>query len=152
MVKKKKGDVGAEGLLINSEEDWINLKNKKGLVIVDVYAKWAGPCDVMKPIINKIKNALVQSGEDIVEFTSACSDTIPSLGGFKNICMPIFLIVASGDIVAFIHGADGKKMKDIIKDQVKKELQNQKDGNSNRNTLAIEDTIPTITQTNDETD
>ena len=30
MVKKKKGDVGAEGLLINSEEDWINLKNKKG--------------------------------------------------------------------------------------------------------------------------
>ena len=84
--------------------------------------------------------------------------------------MPIFLIVASGDIVAFIHGADGKKMKDvikvtsylnisfipffiqIIKDQVKKELQNQKDGNSNRNTLAIEDTIPTIKQTNDDTD
>ena len=28
--------------------------------------------------------------------------------------MPIFLIVASGDIVAFIHGADGKKMKDVI--------------------------------------
>ena len=30
MVKKKKGDVGTPELMINSEDDWINLKNKSG--------------------------------------------------------------------------------------------------------------------------
>ena len=34
MVKKKKGEVGAPELLINSEEDWINLKNKKGKQLI----------------------------------------------------------------------------------------------------------------------
>ena len=29
-----------------------------GLIIVDVYTQWAGPCDVMKPIINKVKSSV----------------------------------------------------------------------------------------------
>ena len=56
---------------------------------------------------------LVQSGEDIVKYTTACSDNIPCLEMFKATCMPIFLIIALGNIVDFIHGADGKKMKEV---------------------------------------
>ena len=29
-----------------------------GLIIVDVFTQWAGPCDVMKPIINKVKSSV----------------------------------------------------------------------------------------------
>ena len=32
-----------------------------GLIIVDVYTRWAGPCDVMKPIINKVKTSVTAS-------------------------------------------------------------------------------------------
>ena len=36
-------------------EEWEQLKTQPGLIVVDVYAKWAGPCDIMKPVIIKIK-------------------------------------------------------------------------------------------------
>ena len=36
-------------------EEWEKLKEHPGLIVVDVYTEWAGPCDVMKPIIYKIK-------------------------------------------------------------------------------------------------
>lgn len=58
MGKKKKKDPSSDELLINTEQDWENLKNQPGLVILDVYTKWAGPCTVMKPVVNKIKNAV----------------------------------------------------------------------------------------------
>ena len=42
---------------LNSEtnEEWEHLKAQSGLIVVDVYTKWAGPCDIMKPVIIKIK-------------------------------------------------------------------------------------------------
>ena len=38
-----------------TESEWEKLKEHPGLIFVDVYTEWAGPCDVMKPIIYKIK-------------------------------------------------------------------------------------------------
>ena len=38
----------------NNEEEWDKLKAHEGLIIVDIYSKWAGPCSVMKSIIFKI--------------------------------------------------------------------------------------------------
>ena len=40
---------------IMTDEDWRNLKSEPGLVLLDVYAKWAGPCEIMKPMIMKTK-------------------------------------------------------------------------------------------------
>ena len=39
----------------NNEEEWDKLKAHEGLIVVDIYSKWAGPCTVMKAIIFKIK-------------------------------------------------------------------------------------------------
>lgn len=39
----------------NNEEEWDKLKAAEGLIVVDIYSKWAGPCTVMKAIIFKIK-------------------------------------------------------------------------------------------------
>ena len=39
----------------NNEEEWDALKAHEGLIVVDIYSKWAGPCTVMKAIIFKIK-------------------------------------------------------------------------------------------------
>ena len=58
MGKKKKKDLASDELVINTEQDWENLKNQPGIVVLDVYTKWAGPCHVMKPVFNKIKNAV----------------------------------------------------------------------------------------------
>ena len=58
---------------------------------------------------------MIQAGSpDILTYTTVCSDYIPSLAPFKSNCMPVFLLVSAGNIVAFVHGADGKKMKEVI--------------------------------------
>lgn len=132
MGKKKKKDSSSDELVINTEQDWENLKNQPGIIVLDVYTKWAGPCNVMKPVFNKIKNAvsknnnqktffsflfmqMIQAGDpDILTYTAVCSDSIPTLEPFKSNCMPVFLLVAAGNIVAFVHGADGKKMKEVM--------------------------------------
>ena len=69
-IKKKDN---SDDLVINDMEDWKNLRNVpgldlfslliyswsfSGLIVVDVYTRWAGPCDVMKPIINKVKTTV----------------------------------------------------------------------------------------------
>ena len=36
--------------------------------------------------------------EDLVQYGTGCSDTIPELKPFKNICMPTFLFYASGSV------------------------------------------------------
>ena len=57
---------------------------------------------------------MIQAGSpDILTYTTVCSDFIPSLEPFKSNCMPVFLLVSAGDIVAYVHGADGKKMKEV---------------------------------------
>ena len=52
-----KGKRRAEPTDLNSEtaEEWEHLKSQPGLIIVDVFTKWAGPCHIMKPVISKIK-------------------------------------------------------------------------------------------------
>ena len=55
----------------------------------------------------------MSSGRDIVVYTSACSDSVPLLEIFRSNCMPIFLFLAEGELVAFVHGADGRKMREV---------------------------------------
>jgi thiol-disulfide isomerase/thioredoxin len=55
----------AEVTDLNSEtaDQWEHLKLQSGLIVVDVYTKWAGPCDIMKPVIIKIKLKVRICGE-----------------------------------------------------------------------------------------
>jgi hypothetical protein len=54
-------------------------------------------------------------GKDIVQYATACSDTIPDLHVFRVSCMPIFLFMAAAVPVSFVHGANGEWMKDVKK-------------------------------------
>ena len=87
--------------------------------------------------------------------TKACSDAIPSLEMFKGFCVPIFLVIAAGTLVDFVHGANGKIMKEestlfkvsistileqVIKTQVQKELSLKE--SSVRTAISLEEALP----------
>ena len=106
---------------------------------------------------------MVQSGEDILVITKACSDSIPALEDFKSFCVPIFLVIAAGNLVDFVHGANGKIMKEeselfgvslsstfqqVIKTQVQKEL-SLKDS-SQRASISLEEALPATDYNEDE--
>ena len=103
-----------------TEEDWETLCGQEGLMVVDVFARWAGPCIVMKPVVHKIKAKVSlnlkkihspvklsiiknmfqlqvsDEHDDIIQYCTACSDNIPQLQCFKNICTPVFIFMAEG--------------------------------------------------------
>lgn len=40
---------------IHSDEEWSAFLEKPGLKVLDVYAKWAGPCEAMQSIFKRMK-------------------------------------------------------------------------------------------------
>ena len=80
-------------------------------------------------------------GEDIILYKAACADLIPMLEIFKSNCMPIFLFLAEGDLVAFVHGADGRRMREVIREEVTKEMSIKKEGAA-RNVITLEEAVP----------
>ena len=85
----------------------------------------------------------ISGGKDIVQYATACSDTIPDLHVFKVSCKPIFLFMAAGVPVSFVHGANGTWMRDVIKSQVVNELK-VLSGEGERKAIILNDAIPTL--------
>jgi hypothetical protein len=81
-------------------------------MIIDVYTKWAGPCETIKGIFKRIKAA----NQDIVEFSEAESDSLECISMFKNKSMPLFLIYFQGVLVNIVYGANGPLLEKITKD------------------------------------
>ena len=80
-------------------------------------------------------------GEDLIHYAAACADKIPDLQMFTDYCKPMFLFFASGVLVAFIHGANSKKMRSKIEEEVNKEASVLK-GEKERAIIDLEEAIP----------
>ena len=48
----------------------------QGLVVVDVYSEWSGPCSAMTNFLKKIK---LEVNDDLLHYAMAKSDTIPQV-------------------------------------------------------------------------
>ena len=103
----------------SNSSDWCDMMKLKGLLVVDIYTKWAGPCDAMVPFIQKFKtqvqvlnidwqvlflnyNLQVNTGIDQVQYATACSDTVPQLDRLRGICKPMFLFVMDGGYIEIL--------------------------------------------------
>jgi thioredoxin 1 len=77
----------------------------KGLVLVDFYAEWCGPCKVTAPIIDE----LAQEMKD-VKFVKVDVDANPELSSqYQVFSIPTFIIFEGGKIVSQFVGAQAKE-------------------------------------------
>ena len=74
-------------VLLCSSEEWTAALATPGLLLVDVYRSWTGPCEGVARHIDKIKQ---------ISYASACSDSIPELSAFRANCQPVFLLILDG--------------------------------------------------------
>lgn len=76
-----------------------------GVVFVDFYADWCGPCKLTSPIIDELSNEIAN-----VKFVQVNVDENQELAQTYSVfSIPTFLIVDKGKIVSQFVGAMGKE-------------------------------------------
>jgi len=91
-------------LKINADQFQNEVLNHKGLVLVDFYADWCGPCKMTSPIIEELANEVKE-----IKFVKVNVDENADLASQYNISsIPTFLIFKDGKIIHQFVGARGR--------------------------------------------
>ncbi|XP_018421443.1 PREDICTED: thioredoxin domain-containing protein 6 [Nanorana parkeri] len=116
MASKKK-DIALQ-IIISNQEQWEESLSSKGLLVVDVYQAWCGPCKTAVSLFRKIKNEL---GDDLLQFAVAEADSIDALEKYRGKCEPTFLFFGGGELVAVVRGVNAPLLQKTIIDQLEAE-------------------------------
>ncbi|XP_035748653.1 thioredoxin domain-containing protein 3 [Egretta garzetta] len=114
--KKKETQLQA---IITNQNQWDEMLLTKGVVVIDVYQAWCGPC---KAVLNLFRKLKTEFGEDnVLNFAVAEADSIPTLRPFRNKCEPVFLFCVNGKIIAIVRGVNAplisKKITELVKEE-----------------------------------
>lgn len=79
--------------------------DSKGVVFVDFYADWCGPCKVTEPIVEELAKENAE-----IKFLKVDVDANPQLATQYSIfSIPTFMIFKDGKMVSQLVGARGKE-------------------------------------------
>lgn len=98
---------------ISTLEDFVkNVEESKGLVFVDFYAQWCGPCKRFAPKLEQISNhhpnvVFYSLDVDLPELSSVVSK-------YEISAMPTFLLFKNGCVTSKIVGADEQKITQLL--------------------------------------
>jgi len=79
--------------------------DKKGLVFVDFFAEWCGPCKMTGPIIDQ----LAQEKKDILFYKVNVDENGDLASQYSIFSIPTFVLFKDGSIVGQFSGAMGKE-------------------------------------------
>ncbi|KAJ8020049.1 Thioredoxin domain-containing protein 3-like [Holothuria leucospilota] len=100
---------------ITNQEQWEDLMATEGVIVVDVYQKWCGPCNAVVSLFRRMRN---ETGDDLLKLAVAEADSIDALEKYRGKCEPCFLFFAGGQLVHVIRGASGPALVKGILDQL----------------------------------
>ncbi|XP_014602017.1 PREDICTED: uncharacterized protein LOC106785801 isoform X1 [Polistes canadensis] len=87
---------------VTNDDEWAQILTKKGLLVVDIYAAWSGPCTGMVSTLKKIK---MEIGGDALSYATARCDNITDLQRFKEKSEPIWMFIRDGMMINLMFGA-----------------------------------------------
>lgn len=79
--------------------------DKKGLVFVDFFAEWCGPCKMTGPIID----VLADEHKDIAFYKVNVDENGDLASQYSVFSIPTFIIFKDGQVVGQFSGAMGKE-------------------------------------------
>ncbi|TGZ74876.1 hypothetical protein CRM22_000704 [Opisthorchis felineus] len=116
-MAKKKAEVALQEE-IETQEEWESALQREGLMIIDIYQDWSGPCKAAAGIFRRMKTEL---NDDLLNFAIAKADTIDSLVRYRGKCEPCFLFFGCGKLVAAIRGVNPPELEKNILEKLKQE-------------------------------
>ncbi|BES94531.1 glycerol ether metabolic process [Nesidiocoris tenuis] len=115
----KKGGTATLQVEINSDEEWDTLLDRKGLIVVDVFTEWCGPCVAMMSNLKKVK---LEHGSDNLHLAVGNADQVTPLSRFKGRSEPTWLFVAGGELLRVFFGSNAPALMKLIVSEVQKEI------------------------------
>ncbi|KAM6142942.1 thioredoxin domain-containing protein 3 [Phoenicopterus ruber ruber] len=116
----KKKEIQLQTIITNQNE-WDEMLLTEGVVVIDVYQAWCGPCKAVLNLFRKLKNEFGE--DDVLHFAVAEADNIPTLKPFRNRCEPVFLFCVNGKIIAIVRGVNAplisKKITELVQEERK---------------------------------
>ncbi|XP_053802234.1 thioredoxin domain-containing protein 3 [Vidua chalybeata] len=105
--------------IITDQNQWDEMLQIKGIVVIDVYQAWCGPCKAVLNLLKKLRNDF--SEDNVLHFAVAEADSVEILKPFRRSCEPVFLFSVHGKILAMVKGVNAPLITKIVTDLVQEE-------------------------------
>lgn len=95
---------------ITSEKEFKEALSYDGVVVVDFFATWCGPCKMIAPVLEKFSQQYTSAKfikVDVEEVNSLASE-------YEITAMPTFIVFKNGEIVQRVLGANPANLKKAI--------------------------------------
>jgi len=102
-----------------NKEEFDKIVSKKKVVLVDMFATWCGPCQMMAPIVKDIEKEYEKKDE--VEILTVDIDENPDISSeYSVMSVPTFVFFKDGKMVDSVVGATAKdillsKIEELLK-------------------------------------
>ncbi|XP_071644393.1 uncharacterized protein [Temnothorax longispinosus] len=113
----KKTGPAALQIEVSTDEEWQQLLSRPGLIVVDVYSDWSGPCAAMVSTLRKIK---MEIGGDVVDYAIARNDDIDDLARFRGRSEPAWMFLQDGKMVNLMFGAHCPSLRKLLTNEIKR--------------------------------
>lgn len=101
---------------IETEDDWKQLLEKKGLILADVFSSWCGPCIAMVSMLRSVK---MEVG-DAISYAIVKNDNIADLERFRERSEPVWMFLENGQMVNLMFGANCPQLRKLIMSEIKR--------------------------------
>ncbi|KAG5346189.1 TXND6 protein, partial [Acromyrmex charruanus] len=105
---------------VHTEKEWQQLLSRPGLIFVDVYSDWSGPCTAM---ISTLKKIQMEVGIEAVDYAIARNDDINDLVRFRGRSEPTWMFLQNGKMVNLIFGAHCPSLRKQLINEIKRAQQ-----------------------------
>nr|XP_034171497.1 uncharacterized protein LOC117600315 isoform X1 [Osmia lignaria] len=123
---------------ISNNEEWEKLLKRTGLIVVDIYSEWSGPCTGMISILKKIK---MEIGGDALSYATAKCDYIMDLERFQGKSEPTWMFIHNGQMINLMFGAQCPQLLKILTTELQR-IQNGKEYDFIRFSISVSERSP----------